>query len=279
VIRRLVDRLLELEPGRRRTAEHEARWLNLAGFLVRPGWGEERDAWRAEQLWGLFGRGLAFPNATQGRAEWWTMWKRAAGGLTRGRQLLLHQEIRPVLLPQARKKGRPLRWKAGKQEARELWQVAASLERIEEAAKRELAAELVPRVARGKASDGEIWALGRLAARSPVYGPINTVIPHDVVEPWLEALVAAEWRRPQALALALAQMARRTGDPTRDPGPDVAARVAARLEAELSGGSLARWVRELVPMDVGQQALVLSERLPTGLRVVSDADAERADAS
>ncbi|MDG2307338.1 MAG: Hsp70 family protein [Candidatus Binatia bacterium] len=269
-IRRLLDRLLELEKGRHRTPDHEARWFNLAGFLLRPGWGEERDSWRTEQLWRLFDRGLAFANATQGRAEWWTMWKRAAGGLTRSQQQVIHQEVRPVLLPEARKKGKPLRWKAGKQEARELWQVAASLERIDAHAKQELAAALVPRVAKGKASEAEIWALGRLAARAPVYGPANTVVSRESAEAWLEKLVRAKWERSSSLALAVAQMARRTGDPARDVGPESASAVAERLDREPAGKGFARWVRELVPMDASQQALMLSEALPTGLRIVSE---------
>lgn len=269
-IRRLLDRLLDLEAGRHRTPDHEARWLNLAGFFLRPGWGEERDAWRAEQLWRLFDRGLAFGNATQARAEWWTMWKRAAGGLSRAQQKVLHQEIRPVLLPEARKRGKPLRWKAGKQELREMWQVAASLERLDAGAKSELAAALVPRVAKGKASDAEVWALGRLAARAPVHGPVNTVVDRSTVEPWVGKLVKAKWERGPAVSLAVAQMARRTGDPARDLAPDVATAVAERLQSEPAGKGFARWVREVVPMDASQQALVLSEKLPTGLRIVSE---------
>lgn len=270
-IRRLLDRLLELEKGRHRTPDHEARWLNLAGFFIRPGWGEERDGWRAEQLWRLFDRGLAFGNATQGRAEWWTLWKRAAGGLSRAQQQVLHQEIRPVLLPETRKKGKALRWKAGKQELREMWQVVGSLERIEAGSKRELAAVLAPRVAKGKASEAEVWALGRLGARAMVYGPANAVVPPAEVEKWLGKLVKSKWERPPAAALAVAQMARKTGDPARDVSAKTSEAVAERLASESSGKAFARWVREVVPMDTSQQALVLSEKLPTGLRIVGAA--------
>ncbi len=272
-IRQLLDVALENESGRARSPAHEARWLNLVGFLFRPGWGEERDAWRAEKLWRLFEPGLCFANAIQGRAEWWTMWKRAAGGLSRTQQKVLHQEIRPVLLPTARKKGKPSRWKAGKQELREMWQVAGNLERIEAGARQELGTALVPKVRRGKASESEIWALGRLAARAPVYGPANTVVSAKTVGRWLEELLDASWEREAAIALAVAQMARRTGDPARDIPPEVAERVAARLGDGPRGAELARWVLEVVQMDVAQQAMVLADGLPTGLRIVADADA------
>ena len=151
-----------------------------------------------------------------------------------------------------------------------MWQVAASLERLDAGAKSELAAALVPRVAKGKASDAEVWALGRLAARAPVHGPVNTVVDRSTVEPWVGKLVKAKWERGPAVSLAVAQMARRTGDPARDLAPDVATAVAERLQSEPAGKGFARWVREVVPMDASQQALVLSEKLPTGLRIVSE---------
>ena len=157
-----------------------------------------------------------------------------------------------------------------------MWQVAASLELVDGAAKQELATVLVPRVAKGKASEAEIWALGRLAARSPVYGPANAVVPAGAVEAWLEKLAAASWERPASVALAVAQIARRTGDPARDVSPAIASAVAERLERESAGKGFARWVAEVVPMDATQQALVLSEALPTGLRIASPGDTNAA---
>lgn len=203
------------------------------------------------------------------------MWKRAAGGLGRSQQQILHQEIRPVLLPGVRKKGKALRWKAGKQELREMWQVVGSLERIDAGAKRELAAALAPRVLKGKASEAEIWALGRLAARAPVYGPANVVIPPAEVETWLSKLTKSQkWERRASTALAVAQMARKTGDLARDVSSGVARAVADRLANEPKGEGLARWVSEIIPMDTSQQALLLSEKLPTGLRIVGAAGSD-----
>ena len=47
-IRALWDALWPLEPARARSPEHEARWLNLAGFLLRPGFGDPGDDLRVE---------------------------------------------------------------------------------------------------------------------------------------------------------------------------------------------------------------------------------------
>lgn len=268
-VRRLWDALFELEAARERTPEHEARWLNLAGFLLRPGYGEERDAWRVEHLWRRFDAGPRFGNAAQARAEWWTMWKRVSGGLSRQQQQALLGYIRPVLLPQLSKKSR-VKWKAGPQELRELWLVAASLEKLPAGVRQELAGVLAPRVAKGKTTgDAEIWALGRLAARVPVAGPVSSVIEPGAVEPWLEALLRAPWERRAALALAVGQMARMTGDRARDVEPGLRERLAERIASEPEGRRFARWLREVVTIGVQDQALVLAESLPVGLRLVA----------
>jgi DNA-K related protein/Hsp70 protein len=271
-IRELWDALIGLERGRARTPAHEARWLNLAGFLLRPGFGESRDPWRAEQLWRLYDRGLAAPGAAQARAEWWTLWKRAAGGLTRQQQQVIHQEIRPLLVPEARKKAKAGRWRSGPQELREMWQVAGALERLAAGAKLELLRALAPRVLAGRAGDAEIWAFGRLGARAPVYGPANAVVAPSAVEGWLADLAAAPWPRPAPTALAVAQVARVTGDRVRDLTERVRALVAARLDRETDGEILARWAREHVGMGAHEQALILAESLPVGLRIASDDD-------
>ncbi|MFM8410693.1 MAG: hypothetical protein ACKOCT_10485, partial [Alphaproteobacteria bacterium] len=204
-VRELWDALFANEKGRARTPAHEARWLNLAGFLLRPGAGEARDPWRVEQLWRIFDRGLAHPGATQARAEWWTLWKRVAGGLTRQQQQGLWQEIRPVLLPEAQKKAKASRWKGGPQELREMWQVAGSLERVAAGTKLEMLRVLGPRLVAGKGGDADWWSFGRLAARAPVFGPANTVVDPAAIAPWLERLADAPWEKPTVAGLAVAQ--------------------------------------------------------------------------
>ena len=110
-IRKLWDVVWEGQAQRASSAAHEARWLNLSGFLLRPGFGTELDDWRIQQLWKLKSVGPHFSKAAQVRAEWWNMWKRVAGGLTRPQQLQLHTEVAPFLLPRlkAKLKGVPKR--------------------------------------------------------------------------------------------------------------------------------------------------------------------------
>jgi molecular chaperone DnaK (HSP70) len=262
-IRTLWDGLWRFEARRGRSPNHEARWLNLAGFLLRPGFGDPGDAIRIEKLWRVLGADLRHPRAVQCRAEVWNLWKRVAGGLTARQQQHLLDLVRPALTGRGKTKGpRP-----GPQELREMWQAIGGCERLAATVRAELALVLALAIARGKATDQEAWALARLAARAPVAGPLNCVVPPHAATDIVDRLLAAEWTRPDATAFALAQVARRTGDRERDLDPGVRERVAARLDRELDGERLARLVREVVPLEAREEARLLDESLPAGLRL------------
>jgi hypothetical protein len=262
-IRTLWDALFAGHAARGESQGHEARWLNLCGFLLRPGFGHELDEWRIQQLWKLYSQGLRFPRAVQCRVEWWGLWKRIAPGLSRAQQQELHTQTAPWLLP--RLKGRAKGQRPGPQELREYWQLLASCERLGAESKAELGAVLVPLVTRGKATDAEIWSLGRFGARAPFAGPLNTVVPRATVEQWVEALLDAEWSRAAATAFALVQLARCTGDRERDLDEGLRQRAAARLRPLPHGERAARLVTELVPLEGQERARILDESLPVGL--------------
>jgi molecular chaperone DnaK (HSP70) len=263
-VRALWDALWTLEPARARSPEHEARWLNLAGFLLRPGFGDPGDELRVNRLWRVLGADLRHPRSVQARAEWWNLWKRIAGGLAARQQEHLLQQLTPALLRRGRAKGpRP-----GPQELREMWQAIGSCERLAPQARAELGAALVAEAERGRATEQELWALARLGARAPVYGPLNCVVPRDVAAAWAERLLRAAWPRPEAYAFALAQIARATGDRERDLDRALRERIAERLEELADGGRrAARLVREPVPLEAREEARLLDEALPAGLRI------------
>ena len=88
LLRRIWEALMEFEPGRRRSPLHEARWLNLLGFALRPGYGLAVDDWRVAETWRTLQGKLVHP-APMCRAEWWILWRRIAAGLARGQQQAL----------------------------------------------------------------------------------------------------------------------------------------------------------------------------------------------
>ena len=266
VIRQLWDVLWTCEAARARTPNHEMRWLNLAGFLLRPGFGDPADEIRVAKLWRVLGGELRHPRAVQGRAEWWNLFKRIAGGLAAGQQQTLYQRVSAGLTKRGKTKGpRP-----GPQELREQWQALGGCERLPAQVRTELASALVADAERGALTDQELWALARIGARVPIYGPLNTVTPRTAATEWVHRLLAVEWPRPEAYAFAVAQIARAAGDRERDLDSEVRDRVALRLRAVDGGERLARIVREAVELDEHESARLLDESLPAGLRLRAD---------
>ena len=267
-IRALWDVLFAGQGARAATPAHEARWLNLCGFLLRPGFGHELDDWRVQQLWKLYSQGLRFARATQNRVEWWGVWKRIAGGLGRAQQTELFNQTAPFLLPRLRSRSKDSRSAVGPQEVREYWQLLASCERLAPAAKAELGAVLLPMVAKGKATEAEIWSLGRLGARAPFAGPLNCVVPAESAEQWVTALLdQPHWPRAAAVCFALVQLARCVGDRQRDLDERLRHRLAERLRAQPNGERAARLVTEAVPLESQERARIFDESLPAGLQL------------
>ena len=271
-IRKLWNVLWEGQQQRAASPEHEARWLNLSGFLLRPGFGAELDDWRMQQLWKLKSGGLRFPKAAQCRAEWWNMWKRVAGGLTRQQQLQLYNEVAPWLLPRLKSKTRGLP-KAGPQELREYWQLMGSCERLSAEMKAELGDALLAAIVKGKATDVELWAFGRLGARAPIYGPLNCVVSRKVVARWVQALLASGWRKPEPMVFMSVQLARCVADRERDLDESLRERLARHLEPLPGGRRAARLLTEFVPLEAQERARIMDESLPVGLRIRAEADA------
>src|SRR5262249_9224637 len=82
---------------RRRSADHERVWFQLAGYMLRPGFGYPLDEWRCEQTAALFGQSIAFHQEKQTWNEFWTMWRRLAGGLSEDRQTEIWNYLKPHL--------------------------------------------------------------------------------------------------------------------------------------------------------------------------------------
>src|SRR5262249_32887767 len=227
-IRKLADVFLDLAEGRKHSAAWEARWLNLCGFCLRPGFGYPGDDWRLELARRVYVAGLEFSNAVQCEIEWWIFWGRVAGGLNRNQQTEMVQRLSGTLLPPGKKRVR-----VNSSLLREMWRAAASLELLPQRTKADLGDALVRRVQEGDFRESELWCLSRLGARELFYGPLNMVLSPAVASRWIDPLL------PLANSgEALASMARRTGDPTRDPAPATLEVVKRNLEQRPDAGHL-----------------------------------------
>jgi len=267
-IRALWDGLNACEPARARSAEHEARFLNLSGYLLRPGWGAPLDTWRGQEMWKMWNAGLRYDRDEACRLAWWIVWRRVAAGLKRTQQEQIYDRVAPLFLPSASQKSRWFKVKPSPQEAGEMWRVLGSLERLTVSAKVKLGDVLVERLAAGKDKDDAVlfWALGRMGARAPLYGPLDAVVPADVATRWIDALLALPWKTPEKVCFPAAQLGRRTGDRVRDVADDVRERLASRLTATPGGERAARLVAEIVDLEAREERVAFGDSLPSGLR-------------
>ncbi|MCE3261402.1 MAG: molecular chaperone DnaK [Pseudoduganella sp.] len=271
LLRRLFDALLERAKGRRRSAEHERTWLNLAGYCLRPGFGHALDEWRIAQLWAMFEAGVQHHQDSQVCAEWWTLWRRVSGGLAPAAQLRLLDDFAFNLQADASERGRrPVTLVNGS--ADDMLRLGASLERIPAAYKAEIGNWMVgelPKSGSLAATTRYLWALGRVGARRPFHGSAHEVAPVETVEQWLQALMQLDWRKVEPAGFAAAHLARMTGDRSRDIGTALRQEVVRRLEAAGAPPGWPAMVREVVQLDQTSEQRMLGEALPPGLKLLS----------
>ena len=270
--RALFDALIEVAAERKKTADHEQRWLNLAGFLLRPGTGAPLDTWRARVMWGVFNENLAHAKSEPGKLAWWITWRRIAGGLAKGQQDQIFDRLAKLLLPNPLQAKKLTEAKPSKQELAEMWRAVASLERLPTHNKVKLGEELMRRLEprKGREDIVHLWALSRLGARVPLYGPLNAVISPGKIAEWLGSLCAWDWPEPDKAAFPLAQLGRRTGDRTRDLDDATRARLAAVVRAMPGGDRAAVLVEQVVDLEAREERVALGDTLPAGLKLVID---------
>jgi molecular chaperone DnaK (HSP70) len=272
VLRALWETVREVKDGGQHSAEHEARWLNLAGFCLRPGFGYPLDDWRVKEAWRAFNTTLHNSSDIATRLEWWILWRRVSGGLRRTQQDEVYKRLLPYVVPEAVKK-RAWRKPPPPQEVTAMWQTAASLERVGPGAKRLLGDALMPRLEKRKADFG-YWVIGRLGARVPLYGPVENVIDPSVARGWAERLLAAPWSKPDDAAMALAQLCRRSGDRARDIDETLRQKVMARLSQVEGGARLVELIQAPVELDTREERFLFGDSLPSGLRLLPQAEPE-----
>ncbi len=279
LLRRLFDALMERAKGRRRSAEHERAWLNLAGYSLRPGFGHPLDGWRIEGLWAMFEHGVQYHKDSQVRAEWWTLWRRVAGGLDTEAQLRLLDDFAFNLQADASERGkRPITLVDGSEE--DMLRLGASLERIPSAYKAEIGNWMMEQIAAIPSSGAKLdaktaasytrylWALGRVGARQSFHGSAHEVAPVEAAEEWLGKLLKLDWKKVEPAGFAATHIARMTGDRSRDVAEPVRLEVLRRLGATGAPSSWTAMVREVVELDQASETRMLGEALPPGLKLL-----------
>ncbi len=253
---------LPLQEGitrRGRSVAHEATWLSLAGYFLRPGYGAVGDEGRITELWRCYALGMSFPKESSVVTQWWIMWRRVAGGLTASAQRELFKKVRPLL-------------REKRSDSMELFRLAASLEWLTAAEKEELGEAILQRLAARSAIGNThfIWSFGRLASRVPLYAPHDTVVPAKVVAGWLERMLKLDWKQlgQDELCRACAVAVRRVDD-SRDIEPELRQRVLERMRSVRAAAELVSVVEHFVPFAQSESSDLYGESLPAGLTLLS----------
>ncbi len=281
LLRRIWEKLIELEAGRKKSPLHEARWLNLLGFALRPGYGMAVDDWRVSESWRLVQGKLAHSAATS-RTESLILWRRIGGGLTSGQQKALAE---PLLAPiKALHKrnagtggGKVVETNLSPHETVEILRLLGSLELLPSRTKSDLGGMLLDLLPKRKLETlrGPIlWAIGRLGARMPLYGPLNVALSPEVAANWAKKVTefveadAALGEANQSMALwSIVQLARKTGDRHRDIAQSSRDQLVEWLTWQKASDEQIELVKAGGQLDLAAQSQAFGESLPKGLRL------------
>ncbi len=267
-LRTLAEHLLELADRRALGPALEARWMNLTGFCLRPGFGVPLDDWRVRQLWKIHGSGLCHPSHDPSELNWWILWRRVSGGLSRGHQEELSSTVFPLILPALAKRARRRIPKPQSQQAAEMWRAAASLERIGAKSRAQMGEALLTLLEANKAPRGALWCLGRIGARKLLYGPREATVKASIVAGWTERLLQLKkLPKGEALTPCLISLARLTGDRQFDLPENTRNTLEQALSAKKTPQEVLRPLLTVVQMDQSSERTAFGEGLPTGLRL------------
>lgn len=269
VLRSFVDVLLEGSRYQRRSEHHERIWLSLTGFCLRPGFGYPLDDWRVEQVWKNYPLGIQFVNETQNWSEWWTLWRRIAGGLSPAAQETIFNDISKYINPAtARNPGITKQLKNRSYD--DIVRLAAVLERLPIDKKIQLSEWLLKRLEKPSEPEQTWWALGRIAARVPFHGSSHNVIPAEMVENWLQSMLTEDWKKKLPIAFAATLMARMSGDRARDINVTIRQSIINKLKQTKAPYTWLDMIEQVRELDEKDEKQLFGEALPPGLKLINN---------
>jgi molecular chaperone DnaK (HSP70) len=267
LLRTLFNTLLEGEKYRRRSEAHERVWLSLIGYCARPGFGYPLDDWRVEQLWKMYPQGIQFVAESQNWAEWWTLWRRIAGGLSQQAQETIFADITKYIDPAAARQPGVLK-QLKIRSYDDIVRLAAVLERLPVAKKIQLGDWLLKRLEKPSESNQTWWAVGRIGARIPFHGSSHNVVSSDIVEKWLAQFLNEDWRKNTACGFAATLISRMSGDRARDISGAMREQVLEKLKLSKAPASWLEMVESVKELSEKEEKQIFGEALPSGLKLV-----------
>ena len=261
VIRRFGDVLIEVAAGRKKSPQHEVRWLNLLGFCLRPGFGVPGDDARVNSAQTIASNELVLADDLRSQIERLVLLRRVAGGINASQQHVLYRM-------HASGAGRKKKDRMNRQLEYERWRLVASLEYLPASTRASLGNELLARIRKEPEAAIWLWSLGRLGARIPLYGPLHSVVAAAIAGEWLKALLDLSSFTAITASAAIALIARRTEDHSRDIDEAIREQAISRLMALGIGEKTIQLLSKYIPPEEADAVRSFGESLPPGLQFV-----------
>jgi hypothetical protein len=262
-LRRFCDVLIGVAAGRKKSPRHEARWLNLSGFCLRPGFGAPGDDARVDKLRTITSNELAFADDLQCQVGMLALQRRIVAGINASEQQALYRKHTSRAATKKSRMNRQLEY--------EEWRLIASLEHLLAGTRALLGDQLLARIRKSPEDAIWLWSLGRLGARIPLYGPLHCVVRAEIAGEWLNGLLKLSKFTPAA-ASAVMLLARRTDDRSRDIDDAIRQEAISRLVTLGIAQETVQLLSQYVPPDWAEAVRSFGESLPPGLQVVSSSN-------
>ena len=258
--------------NRRRSADHERMYFQLAGYCLRPGLAIRWTSGAASNCFGCLAKGSRFTASRKyganfgfcggaSRAAWAKPSSRSCGTIS-------SPTCARRLAPGTPPKGAPKAKGVQPEGLDEMVRVAAALEHLDPAEKTVLGHWMLEQLKKPDAPGGKwAWALGRLGARVPVHGSSHKTVDPRQAAAWLAALLELGLEGANDTAFAAVQLGRLTGDRSRDLDEEIRTRTAAALRAAKAPDEWHRLLTEVVALSAPDEARALGDTLPIGLRL------------
>jgi hypothetical protein len=221
-----------------------------------------------EQLWKIYPQGIQFINETQNWTEWWTLWRRIAGGLDADAQEQIFADIAKFINPAAaRQPGVAKQIKNRGYD--DMVRLAAVLERLPVTQKIQLGEWLLKRLQKSGEPSQTWWAVGRIGSRVPFHGSSHNVIPAVTVCQWLTQILQEDWKKKPHAGFAATLIARMSGDRARDVDEEMRLQVIDKLKLSKAPSSWLDMVEQFKELDEKAEQQIFGEALPPGLKLLA----------
>jgi hypothetical protein len=263
ILRGLADTTLQQAGARKKSQAIEARWWNLIGFFLRPGFGYPLDDFKIKELWKAILSDSKTPKTLDLQIQNWICYRRIAGGLNKGQQTQIFSEIWPTLIDKRTGKIE-IKNKSDVYPYSEKIRVIGALELLDETVKTKLGSAILDRIISKKACEADFWALGRIGARHLLYGSAINVLPKQLCEQWILSLIDKCEANDQ-LSVLIGQLIRKTDEISLNISQNVVDKVLVKFKDHPQKNYLQNIATTTTKLSQEEQEHSFGDRLPLGL--------------